>query len=228
MSNTAPPLKIPEGVTLIHGGNVERGDGKLLCLMEVVALLAGEPHGFHPACTSPALSTMGMEANDLLGNHERQGLLDLAPELVGTACWHCEEERVLASVMRACSVSLGGALRAAGLMLTAQSLEAGRNGCPSRMKDLFRAALQCYGPGPENNLTWAIHLARLSLEDLEGSPSTAAGHSTKAVHYAALVERISPADAMKAHLRAVIAACPHGTTRAAVHGTLGDERGNEG
>ena len=108
MSNTTPPLKVPEGVTLIHGGNVERGDGKLLCLMEVVALLAGEPHGFHPACTSPALSTMGVEANDLLGNHERQGLLDLAPELVGTACWHCEEERVLASVMRACSVSLGG------------------------------------------------------------------------------------------------------------------------
>lgn len=220
--NIPPPLadrRLPEGIILIHGGSTERGDGKNLCLMEVVAMLAGEPHGFHPACTSTVVSMMGIEANDLLGNADRQELLELAPELVGTACWHCEENRARAAAMAAGKAS-ADAFQAIGRTFSAGIIRSRQT--PQEMLAAIQDALRRYGGSPMNDLTHAAQMASRSLRELDepGQMGTSASHAVMAVHHCALITGARPADALKAHLRAVIAACPHGITKSALYGTL--------
>jgi len=61
--------------------NVDEG----VCLLEVVALLAGEGMTDHPLCVSAVLAQYGRDLNDGLNDVDRQRLVPLAPRLVGTA-----------------------------------------------------------------------------------------------------------------------------------------------
>ena len=66
---------------------------KGMCLMELVAYLAGEEHTDIPACSSPLLTYMAQYVNDTVSNENRQRLIPLAWELMGTRCDACERMR---------------------------------------------------------------------------------------------------------------------------------------
>ena len=71
-----------ENLTLMRGAHVKRDDG--LCLMEAVALFAGEKHSDHPPCTSRVLADFGIRLNDRMNETERQRLKPFIPRLIGT------------------------------------------------------------------------------------------------------------------------------------------------
>ncbi len=56
-----------------------------VCLLEAVALFAGEKHTDHPKCVSPLLANVGIRLNDRATNTQRQDLKRFIPLVVGTA-----------------------------------------------------------------------------------------------------------------------------------------------
>jgi len=69
-------------ILLTAGDHSSPADG--LCLMEAVALLAGERHGDWPTCVCPALVEFRRILNDTMPDQWRTGLLlQLVPALVG-------------------------------------------------------------------------------------------------------------------------------------------------
>jgi len=70
-------------ILLTAGDHSSPSDG--LCLMEAVALFAGERHGDWPACVCPVLIEFGRVLNDTMPDRWRTDLLlPLIPALVGT------------------------------------------------------------------------------------------------------------------------------------------------
>lgn len=76
---------------LAKGGHDTPDDG--LCLLEAVAMFAGEDHTDQPRCVSPVLRTYGIRLNDVLPDDRRQQLKPLIPRLVGTAGDGLDETR---------------------------------------------------------------------------------------------------------------------------------------
>jgi hypothetical protein len=71
-----------------------------LCLMELVAWIAGERHSGHPNCACPALSAYGRALNDLIpGEWRDELLLPIAPMLIGTVDHVGQHKRVEHLVM---------------------------------------------------------------------------------------------------------------------------------
>lgn len=217
-TTTPAERTLPEGLTLVHGGRVERGDGTELCLMEAVALLAGEHHDFRPACTSTVLSSMALEANDRLANPERQKLLPLARELAGTNCPDCEHARARAAAMRAGRISLAGMFQHIGQTMSAHILRS--QGSPEGMRRAAQDALRRYVPSPLDDRTHAAEMAIRALRELgDGELAPSAAHSVMTAWYCTLVTGEPQAEAVNALIRETIAACPHGRTRSAQYGT---------
>ncbi|MQA02262.1 MAG: hypothetical protein GEV07_05885 [Streptosporangiales bacterium] len=63
------------------GTHLHPSDG--MCLTEWVSVLAGEPFTDEPLCMEPVLATLARLVNDDLDDATRQGLVDVAPRLVG-------------------------------------------------------------------------------------------------------------------------------------------------
>ena len=59
------------------------GDGRM-CLMSLVAFLAGEPHSDSPGCASPLIQTFAVLVNDHMPRAARQRLKPFAPRIIGT------------------------------------------------------------------------------------------------------------------------------------------------
>ncbi|WP_433799037.1 hypothetical protein [Actinomycetospora sp. CA-084318] len=57
------------------------GAGSGTCLMEQVALTAGEPFSDRPRCTSPVLAALAQQVNDRVSDAARNRLLPLVPAL---------------------------------------------------------------------------------------------------------------------------------------------------
>jgi hypothetical protein len=74
---------IPNGLPTLSAGPHKVGDGKA-CVMEYVALLAGEKWTASPSCTHPALARMAQVVNDRLPDAERYRLVPLIGRLFGT------------------------------------------------------------------------------------------------------------------------------------------------
>jgi len=68
---------------LEHGSHSYPSEG--LCLLEAVALFAGEKHTDHPKCVSPLLANVGIRLNDRATDTQRQDLKRFIPLVVGTA-----------------------------------------------------------------------------------------------------------------------------------------------
>jgi hypothetical protein len=68
---------------LAKGSHRDRNQG--VCLMEAVAWFADLPHTDRPVCVDPVLGAFGRVLNDRFTDAERQQLVDLIPQLVGTA-----------------------------------------------------------------------------------------------------------------------------------------------
>lgn len=82
---SARPRKLrplPEGLTLEKGAHESPDEG--LCLLELAAYLAGRKHSDSPPCVCPVLAEYGRALNDALPDAERQRLIPLAIQLVGT------------------------------------------------------------------------------------------------------------------------------------------------
>ena len=71
-------------VELVTGSIGDPGDGRM-CLMSLVAFLAGEPHSDSPGCASPLIQTFAVLVNDHMPYAARQRLKPFAPRIIGTA-----------------------------------------------------------------------------------------------------------------------------------------------
>jgi hypothetical protein len=81
MLHTIQPEQYKD-IVLLGGGHAFRPQG--LCLMEAVALLAGEPHTDYPQCASRVLGALGRGLNDSLDHEPRQALRRFIPAIIGT------------------------------------------------------------------------------------------------------------------------------------------------
>lgn len=70
-------------VELVSGSIGDPGQGRM-CLMSLVAFLAGEGHSDAPACASPVIQTFAIVVNDHMPHAARQRLKPFAPRIIGT------------------------------------------------------------------------------------------------------------------------------------------------
>src|ERR671916_569815 len=83
-------------VELVGGSIGDPGDGRM-CLMSLVAFLAGEDHSDSPGCASPLVQAFAVAINDLMPRAARQRLKPFAPRIIGTDDGF---DRVRAAILR--------------------------------------------------------------------------------------------------------------------------------
>jgi len=73
-----------------------------LCVMSLVALLAGEPHSDRPQCACPVIAAYAVKLNDALDDDVRQRLKPYAPRIIGTRNGHAAERArfLVAAILR--------------------------------------------------------------------------------------------------------------------------------
>jgi hypothetical protein len=77
-----PLQRVFDRVELVSGaGDPEAGE---LCVMSLVACLAGERHTDHPVCASPLIRAFAIPVNDHMPREVRQRLKPFAPRILGT------------------------------------------------------------------------------------------------------------------------------------------------
>src|SRR3954447_9635227 len=70
-------------VELVSGTIGNPGNGRM-CLMSLVAFLAGEDHSDAPGCASPLIQAFAVRINDSMPYEMRQRLKPFAPRIIGT------------------------------------------------------------------------------------------------------------------------------------------------
>jgi len=70
-------------VELVSGMIGNPGDGRM-CIMSLVAFLAGEDHSDAPGCASPLIQAFAVRINDSMPYEMRQRLKPFAPRIIGT------------------------------------------------------------------------------------------------------------------------------------------------
>ena len=70
-------------VELVSGSIGDPGQGRM-CLMSLVAFLAGEPHSDSPGCASPLVQAFAVAVNDHMAHAARERLKPFAPRIIGT------------------------------------------------------------------------------------------------------------------------------------------------
>src|SRR3712207_5201410 len=70
-------------VELVGGSIGDPGQGRM-CLMSLVAFLAGEGHSDAPGCASPLIQAFAVAVNDHMPRAARQRLKPFAPRIIGT------------------------------------------------------------------------------------------------------------------------------------------------
>ena len=83
-------------VELVSGSIGDPGQGRM-CLMSLVAFLAGEPHSDAPGCASPVVQAFAVLVNDHMPRPARQRLKPFAPRIIGTGDGF---DRLRAAVLR--------------------------------------------------------------------------------------------------------------------------------
>lgn len=71
-------------VPVLSAGSHNPGEGKA-CFAELASWLRDEEWSDHPKCMHPVIAAAGRTVNDLMGDAERQRLLDLLPRALDTA-----------------------------------------------------------------------------------------------------------------------------------------------
>src|SRR5918997_588536 len=83
-------------VELVSGSIGDPGEGRM-CLMSLVAFLAGEDHSDSPGCASPVVQAFAVAVNDRMPRAARQRLKPFAPRIIGT----CDgSDRLRAAILR--------------------------------------------------------------------------------------------------------------------------------
>ena len=213
----------PQGTVLIRSGSNSRGDATQLCLMELVAHLAGEEHSHKPPCTSPLLAAIACEANDLLSNRDRQALLQAAPELADAACNRCERTRALAAITHTTKVLLPSMLRHHQRPREARMLESLTTLGPTTHSALQQALTASEPMLWTDERRLAIEHAQASLSLLQTPQESTAKAACQAVIAAYHATRATGTDqgpALLDQLRAAINACPHRDPPGETHTTV--------
>jgi hypothetical protein len=83
-------------VELVGGSIGDPGQGRM-CLMSLVAFLAGEPHSDAPGCASPVVQAFAVAVNDHMPRAARQRLKPFAPRIIGTGDG---SDRLRAAILR--------------------------------------------------------------------------------------------------------------------------------
>ena len=203
--NDSPDL---EHITLENSYHETREEG--VCIMELVAWMAGEKHTALPECCSHVLAGMAMEINDTLGDEERQKLIPIAQELAGTNCPGCEAERAAAAILHSLRGAVADALSRHGMENAAQQA---RKTPPHehQAQDLALNAIReiCREECGQTHDVWGpldnLLEANTSFQDMQ--LEDAAAYATAATLSAAE----NPAEAAIANLREAIGTCPHQT-----------------
>ena len=212
------------GITLDSGSHDTREEG--MCLMELVAWLAGQEHSHLPTCTSPTLADYASFVNDHLPHAPRQRLLSIAPALVDTSCPDCEEARVNTLVETTLLDAVCPALDRLHLGPQAQALRdavqeaqaTGAGGAERARTHIAQVAARLAGQHPRTNLddqpgTLLDH-ARTAAERLWGDPERppALYEAVWAAHQATGAAVPQPWARVEMNLnilRKTIAACTH-------------------
>lgn len=73
-----------------------------LCVMSLVALMAGERHSDRPDCACPVITAYAIKLNDALDDATRQQLKPFAPRIIGTRDGYAEERAryIVAKILR--------------------------------------------------------------------------------------------------------------------------------
>ncbi|CAN0316179.1 unnamed protein product, partial [Discosporangium mesarthrocarpum] len=73
-----------------------------LCVMSLVALMAGERHSDRPECACPVITAYAIKLNDALDREARQHLKPFAPRIIGTRDGYAEERArfIVARILR--------------------------------------------------------------------------------------------------------------------------------
>jgi hypothetical protein len=94
-----------------------------MCVMEAVAMMAGERWSDHPKCASPVISAFLRSYNDSVSDEVRQTLKQYIPRLIGTAgSKDIEERRSLIAADWLVRIHTPAWLRVAGLTVQADAL----------------------------------------------------------------------------------------------------------
>ena len=111
--------------TLELAAGAHEPDG-VMCLLEAVAYVAGEPWSDHPECVCPVLAAFGRAWNDALPDDRRTILLrPFIPKLIGTrSTWAVQDARAFMAADWAVRTYTPVWLRAAGIENEAAELEA--------------------------------------------------------------------------------------------------------
>ena len=117
-------------VELVSGSIGNPGEGRM-CLMSLVAFLAGEAHSDAPRCASPLIQTFAVLVNDHMPREARQRLKPFAPRIIGT---NDGFDRVRAEILRH-ALAEGILAKALGQCLTEPAPPQGRL---SRLRRLWR------------------------------------------------------------------------------------------
>jgi hypothetical protein len=130
--------------TLHLDANSHQPGSDAMCVMEAVAMLAGENWTDHPQCASPVLGAFLRNWNDSLPDDERQQLKQYIPRLVGSKGTDAQEEqRAWLATDWLVRVHTPAWLRLAGLTDQADRLAAmqplNADTCPSILPALMKA-----------------------------------------------------------------------------------------
>ena len=117
-------------VELVSGSIGNPGEGRM-CLMSLVAFLAGEAHSDAPRCASPLIQTFAVLVNDHMPREARQRLKAFAPRIIGT---NDGFDQVRAAVLRH-ALAEGILAKALGQCVTGPARTQGRL---SRLRRLWR------------------------------------------------------------------------------------------
>lgn len=140
-------MTVPEFLPSLAAGAHDADEGEA-CVMEYVALLAGEPWSDRPECTHPLLAHEARMANDLLSDADRPRLVPLVGRLFGTT-----ED----------SPDLRARLRIEQARQTMRLLEPGTRGRVDLAISRATAHLDGTGTGDASDaLQWAMALPRIS------------------------------------------------------------------
>ena len=144
-----------DAVTLAAGGHLPDSDA--MCVMEAVAMLAGESWSDHPQCASPVLGAFLRSWNDSLPDADRQQLKQYIARLVGSKGTDAQEaERSWLATDWMVRVQAPAWLRLAGLTEQADVLAGmqpvNRETCPSILPALKAVRSDADAAG---NAAWA-------------------------------------------------------------------------
>ena len=117
-------------IELVSGSIGDPDEGRM-CLMSLVAFLAGEQHSDAPGCASPLIQTFAVVINDHMPHGARQRLKPFAPRIIGTSDGF---DQVRAEILRH-ALAEGSLAKASGRCRTEPAPPQGRL---SRLRRLWR------------------------------------------------------------------------------------------